>query len=440
MSSDRFVVLGLAHVRADWFREVSRWSTAGVVPVEFVKCVSVDELRARVATGRAFSAALVDAALPGIDRDLIDVARRAGCAVIAVADPHTQRDLLALGAVATLPAFFDSALLVSVLSEHSAMIGSAAARTTPPDSERSAPPSWRGTVIAVTGGGGTGTSTVAMALAHGLAADVRARGRVLLADFALDADQAMLHDARDVVPGVQELVEAFRHGTPGADEIANLTFGDGHPYRVLLGLRRHQDWTALRPRALQAALDEVRRHHTHIVCDIDPDLEGEAECGSFDVEERNLLARSAVDAASVVVVTGTAGVQGTHRLVRLLARLVEHGVAAERILPVVNRAPRSPRARAELARTIIDLVAPLIGPSATSFSSPLFLAEQRRLDHSVRDGVGAPTAMASPLAAAAFAMLERRAESTIVDLTSDAPTLVVPGSLGSWAAGQGATG
>jgi len=269
---------------------------------------------------------------------------------------------------------------------------------------------------------------------------VRARGHVLLADFALDADQAMLHDARDVVPGVQELVDAFRYGNPGGDEIANLTFGDGHAYRLLLGLRRHQDWTSLRARAFQAALDALRRHHTHVVCDIDPDLEGETESGSIDIEERNLMARSAVDAASIIVVTGTASVQGTHRLVLLLARLVEHGVPVARIVPVVNRAPRAARARAELSRTLVDLVTPLIGTAVSAFATPLFLTEQRRLDQCVRDGVAIPGTMSSVLAAAAFAAIERSVEQPIIDLTADTPTLVSPGSLSSWAAGQEATG
>ncbi len=440
MSTDRYVVLGLAHVRSAWFREVSHWSTAAMVPVEFVKCVSVDELRARFASGRAFSAVLVDATVSGVDRDLVELAREAGCAVISVADTQGSRDLVALGAAAVLPAGFDRALLLAVLSEHSRMIGDTAARVAAPDGlERLAPQTWRGTVIAVTGAGGSGTSTVAMALAQGLAHDVRARGRVLLADFALDADQAVLHDARDVVPGVQELVEAFRHGAPEPDELTRLTFGDDHAYRVLLGLRRHQDWTALRPRAFHAAFDALRRHHTHVVCDIDADLEGEAESGSLDVEERNLMARSAVDAAALTLVTGTASVQGTRRLVLLVARLVAHGIPVERILPVVNRAPRAARARAEITRTLADLVTPLIGTAAASFGAPLFLPEQRRLEQSVRDGVGVPAGLATTLAATTFALLERNARTATIDLTEPEPMRIVPGSLGSWAA-DGAAG
>ena len=71
MNGDRYVVVGLAHVRSSWFTEVARWATAGSLPVEFVKCLSPEELRVRLASGRPFSAALVDGRLPAVDRDLL---------------------------------------------------------------------------------------------------------------------------------------------------------------------------------------------------------------------------------------------------------------------------------------------------------------------------------------------------------------------------------
>ena len=36
MSTDRYVVLGVAQVRSPWFREVARWSTSAMLPIEFV--------------------------------------------------------------------------------------------------------------------------------------------------------------------------------------------------------------------------------------------------------------------------------------------------------------------------------------------------------------------------------------------------------------------
>ncbi len=441
MSDERFVVLGLAHVRSSWFREVSRWSTSAAVPIDFVKCVSIDELRARLRSGRAFSAVLADMGVAGIDRDLVDLAREIGAAVILVGDGVRRAGAAELGVSAVLPTPFERGALLAALDEHASLIGSSAPETAGPvPAAAHATGGWRGRVVAVTGAGGTGTSVTAMAIAQGLAADVRAQGRVLLADLALDADQAMLHDARDIVPGVQELVDAFRHGTPSTDEVIGLTFGEGHPYRLLLGLRRHRDWTALRPRAWTAALDGLRRSFTQIVADIDPDLEGEAECGSVDVEDRNLLARSVLDVAEIVVVTAHPGVQGIHRLVRTLAAVQGYGVDPARVLPVIHRAPRNGRARAELTHTVAALVGPLVGPAADRLASPVFIPEHRRLDASLRDGAGVPPAMAATLAAAVTAVMDHVRYQPKTERGDTEPVAVVPGSLGAWSTSQEATG
>ncbi len=441
MSGDRYVVLGLAHVRSSWFRDVSRWATSAAMPIDFVKCVSIEELRARLQSGRAFSAVLADAGLAGIDRDLIDLTREIGAAVILVGDGARRGRVSELGVSTTLADPFDRGALLAALDEHASPIGATNPETSAPTLTPSGPtPGWRGRVVAVTGAGGTGSSVVAMAIAQGLGSDARAQGRVLLADLALDADQAMLHDARDIVPGIQELVDAFRHGTPSTDDIIALTFGDGHPYRLLLGLRRHRDWTALRPRAWTAALDGLRRSFTQIVADVDPDLEGEAECGSMDVEERNLLSRSVLDVAEVVVVTAHPGVQGIHRLVRTLGLLETYGVDPARLLPVINRAPRPGRARAELSHTVATLVEPLLGSASERLCSPLFVPEHRRLDASLRDGAGVPTAMATLTANAVSAVMDHvRYQPKTLPAGSE-PVAVIPGSLGAWSTSQEAAG
>lgn len=438
MTAERFVVLGVAHVRSAWFATVSQWATAAAVPVDFVKCMSLDEVRARLGSGRPFSALVVDAGVPGVDRDLVDLAAQIGCVTVLVDDGSLRGDWASLGVADVLPATFDRDQLRAVLDQHARPIGSVTDATpvAPSGPEPRTPTAWRGQLIAVTGAGGTGTSTIAMALAEGLARDVRNRSLVLLADLALDADQAMLHDARDIVPGVQELVDAFRHATLAPDQVRALTFGDDHPYRLLLGLRRHRDWTALRPRAFHAALDALRAAFTKVVADVDPDLEGEAESGSSDVEDRNLMARTATAQADAVVVTGLPGPQGIHRLARTVTALREHGVADARILPVVNRAPRSPRLRSEITATFGELLAP--GPDA-AVASPVFVTEHRRIDAAIRDSVGVPTTVATSVAAAVSALLDRAGPPAGLDPGLDAQR-VAPGSLGAWATSQEAAG
>ncbi|MGZ4730486.1 MAG: hypothetical protein ACXWB2_22445, partial [Acidimicrobiales bacterium] len=264
MTTDRYRLLGLAQPRAAWFRDVSRWATSAALPIEFVKCVAVDELQARLQSGRAFSAVLVDGGLAGLDRDLIDAAREAGAAVLVVGDGHARRDWAALGVDVVLPDRLDRSLLLAALVESAQPLRGP--EIAPGSTPAPAPSGWRGRLVAVTGPAGGGSSTIAMALTQGLAAPAGQAGMVLLADLALHADQALLHDAGDVVPGVQELADAHRNGTPTVDDVRRLTFQvEGSGYHLLLGLRRHRDWTALRPRAVEAGLDSLQRAFRQVV-------------------------------------------------------------------------------------------------------------------------------------------------------------------------------
>ena len=102
MASDRYVILGLAHPRSPWFRSLAVWANAASIPAELVKCVSAEELRARLRSGRPHSAVIIDGQLPALDRDLVETVQRAGCCVIVVDDRRSTRDWRALGADATL--------------------------------------------------------------------------------------------------------------------------------------------------------------------------------------------------------------------------------------------------------------------------------------------------------------------------------------------------
>ena len=293
MTGERFVLLGLAPARAPWFAALSQWATSATIAAEFIKCVSADEVRARLASGRRHSALLVDAASPAFDRDVVDAAQAAMTPVIAVRGLRSPSFAAAdLGIVAELPADFGRDDLLDVLTAHCQLIGRG--DRLPAALVDATPPVWLGQLITVCGPGGTGASTVAIAVAQGLGADVRNGRRVLLADLARRADQAMLHDAQELGPGTQELVEAHRLGRPDIDEVWRTTFDvPRRGYRLLLGLRRPEAWSALRPRAIDASIDGLRRSFQVVVADVTGDLEGEADGGSVEVEERNHLARSA---------------------------------------------------------------------------------------------------------------------------------------------------
>jgi hypothetical protein len=426
MPAGRFVVLGLALARSPWFRAVAQWSNSALIPVEFVKTVSATELQAHLASGRAFSALLVDGGVPGLDRDLIDAATAAGCAVIVVDDVRVTRDWTALGAAAVINPLFERKDLLDTLAVHASEI--TRGDRVPGDEVAPAAPSWRARVAMVCGPGGTGASTAAIALAQGLADDVRFGGMVLLADLALHGEQAMLHDARDVVPGLQELVDAHRTGRPAVDDVRGLTYDvRERRYQLLLGLRRSRNWAAVRPRAFAAAFDSLTRGWRAIVADTDADLEGEEDGGSADVEDRHRMARTVAARADVAFVVGRAGMKGVHGLVRVVHELLDHGVPADRIVPVVNRAPKGGRARAELTGAI----GALLRERAPALCSPVYVPD-RRVDDALRDGIRLPAALTSPLAGAFLAVVER-ADGGATDTEALQP--IAPGTLGRWSTG-----
>ena len=433
MAGDRYVVLGLARVRAGWFGDVARWATSAALPLDFVKVVSLEEARARLRSGRPFSAVLVDAGLAALDRDLVELAAGQGCAVIAADDGRTTRSWRELGVHAVLPPGFGPDQLLDALRAVSRPISRGDELTLPDDPPAEAAGSpWRGRLVALTGSGGVGRSTLAMALASGLAADPRDRGLVVLADLSLHAHQAILHDVGDVVPGVLELVEASRGAGLAPDEVRGLCFALAERgYDLLLGLRRHRDWTALRPRACEAALDGLCRTYQHVVVDVDADVEGDEHCGSTDVEDRNTLARQTLTRADLVLVVGVPGVAGVHAHLRVIRDLLEVGVEAGRIVPVVNRAPRSPRHRAEVGGALTSLLAGAV-PGAVLASSPVFVPERRRLAEQARDAVAPPSQLGRPLVGAVRGLLDRARHGPSRNAGRDEPVLVTPGSLGSW--------
>lgn len=446
---ERYVLLGVAPARADWFRTVGQWAAAAVLPAEFVRCVSLAEVRARLRSSRAFSAVLVDGRLPGLDRDLVATATDVGCAVVVVEQPPATRDWPTIGVAATLPAQFSRDELLEVLHATARPVRDATGPQL--DVPTSRTPAARGGIVAVTGPGGTGASTTAIALAQGLAAghgapangiSPRSNGRrrnaaggprVLLADLCRRADQAMLHDARVVVPGLPELVEAHRNATPSPEEVLEQTFAvDERGYRLLLGLRRSHHWVGLRQRALEATLDSLQRSVDLVVADVEDDLEGEAETGSLDVEERHLLARATIARAGAVVAVGEPSTKGAFTLVRTITGLLSFGVPAARILPAFVGSPRRARARAELTASVASLAAANATVPVAQLPSAIHLPA-RAVDHALRDGVALPAPLPATITRAVTAVLDRAGALVEAPPPSDAPAAgpvrLAPGSL-----------
>jgi len=395
---ERFVIAGVAHVRSRWFAEVAAWASGGAAAIEFVKCVSTAELRARIRSGITISAALVDASVSGVDRDLVSVANDAGVAVIVIADPRVTRDWRALGAAAVLPPAFTTEDLLTTLASTARSLPDHSIRTAADAVPESIPAGFAGNVVVVAGRGGAGASVVAMGIAQGLAVGDPS---VCLADWTLNGDLATYHDAQDVIPALPELVDAHRLAAPPRSVVdAMLHDVDARGYALLLGVRRTRDWAAIRPAAARAALSGLTSSFRWTVCDITADLESEADTGSVDIEDRHALAHVALEAAELVVTVGLPTLKGVRDLIVLIGDLVDAGVPSERIQVVVNRAPRSARARAEITAALADL-----SPHPPD-RSPVFIPERRGLELVHRCGDRLPDQLTVPLARAVRSLVD----------------------------------
>ena len=160
MTSERFVVLSLASARSTWFRQVTGWAMSGALSLEFIKCLSVDELRARLRSGRPKSAVLLDGGLPCVDRDLLALADDMGAATIIVAAPQHERDWPELGALLVLQPDFVREDLAEGLHQHARPIRRNGAEPRIYETPRALP---EARMVAVIGRPGSGVSTCSSA-------------------------------------------------------------------------------------------------------------------------------------------------------------------------------------------------------------------------------------------------------------------------------------
>lgn len=358
-----------------WPRAVARWGSGATLPLDATTCVSADELRALVADAPV-DLAIVEAGLPGVDRVLADAVRRAGTALAVVTTPTLTPAAERLEPDALLPADFDAPALAAVLQAH------ARSRTAPRTTAEPAPTTpVAGELVAVTGPGGTGASTVAQALAtHRAGLDP-----VVLADFALDADQHVRHGVAPGHDGMFELAEALRHAP--VDPLTLPTVAQPVGYDLLCGLRRRQEWTVLSTSIAEQVLTALEQRGGLVIADIGVDLDGRVESGSLDLEERNALARVAADRATTVVVVGRWSTTGIHRLTRTLLDLEAHGVPRDRVRPVLNHAPRHRAGQALARATVQRLLAEVTeGP----WPAPGCLAHDPGVERSVREATRLP--------------------------------------------------
>ena len=224
------------------------------------------------------------------------------------------------------------------------------------------PDTWSGLLIGVAGGSGAGSSLLAMCLAADLASDASNRGLVLLADIAAaGVGEPPAHDLPDTVARVRVSGEHELEGLLGAHRFVVADF-EASIAEVVATERAATE----RATATERAGDS----------------------------ERMGLTEATLRRSDLIVVVGAGDPKSLHSLVQhieALARLV----GADRILPVVNRLPRSFKRRSAAVAETFRLLA---SSPAFEAGDPVLIAENEAIRRAARDGLTPPLPLVRPLA------------------------------------------
>ena len=259
-----------------------------------------------------------------------------------------------------------------------------------------APDTWRGLLVSVTGAGRAGSSLLAMCLAAELAGDASNRGLVLLADFAAGADQAAMHGCRGVAPPRHDLAGACDGEPPGADALRSIALEPaGRRYHLLMGLPGSRDTPPVQFRRAETLLDGLLGAYRFVVADVDADVEALSDTESARPGDHDELARATLVRSDLIVIVGRGDTRSLYSLARTADTLAGL-TGASRIVPVVNRLPRSRKHRSAAAEAAVRL---LKTSAAFEAGDPVFIAERSAAGRAVRDGSAPPPDLGRPLAA-----------------------------------------
>jgi Mrp family chromosome partitioning ATPase len=287
------------------------------------RCLDTADLLAAAAAGLG-RVAVVGAAAPRLDTDVLDRLRALGVAVVGVAgteDDDGARRLARWGAEAVV--VVDPADLGAAVRAVAAAVSSATAGPAVETAAGEGGDAGQGRVVAVWGpAGAPGRTSVAVALA-----DEASRAGV----DALLVDADTWAPSVSVVLGLVDdgagLASACRRALGGgldAAALAALSREVRPGFLVLPGLPRAGRWNEVRGVALADVLGVARSLVDLVVVDCGPSLEADEEL-VFDTEapRRNAATFTALECADVVVAVGGADPVGLVRIVSGLSDLAD---------------------------------------------------------------------------------------------------------------------
>lgn len=367
--SGRPVLYGLCPLGGDWTSRVDDWCRTGRLHAEFRRLGTTAATRSRIRAGEPVVGLLVDVRTPGLDRGLLVHARQHGCRTVLVG---TERPW---PGTAGLPRSFDPRGLVEALR------AAAPTGTATPGTSDGVVPTDDG-LVAVCGAAGSGVSTVAIAVAQALARTDS--DRVLLVDAAAGADHALYHHTDRHAPSLSGVAAALRHGPDLTGLVDRLPVVTDRGYRLLPGPAQGAGRVGTLRDGFDICLDRLAAVFATVVVDLgDIGVPGGRAPGLPPVH-------GILDRARMTVLVCGAGVKGLHGLVRRIRELQSRGVAVDRVIPLVVRAPAARRRRSEFTAACERLIPGLVHP-------PVYVPSSPAVDDSHRRVTALPDAVVRPV-------------------------------------------
>jgi MinD-like ATPase involved in chromosome partitioning or flagellar assembly len=296
------------------------------------RCADLAEAVALTQAGLASVVVLSDQ--PRLNRSVLADIAAEGVVVLGVPTAASaEKELAGLGIQHLMSADAEAATIADLVAE----VGMSAPAVVPHREAPAESPAAEGILIAVWGPtGAPGRTTLAVNIAAECASE---NGDAVVVDVdTYGGAVAQALGLLDEAPGIAALARASLHGTLTDEMVWRHLLTVNQGLKVLSGITRAERWPELSRSALDHIWPLLRRHNAVTVVDCGFSIAQDEEL-IYDTRapQRNAATLSALEAADVVVVVGTAEPLGIQRLVQAIAELDDTtGIVAPRVV-VANR-------------------------------------------------------------------------------------------------------
>ncbi|MDA8208090.1 MAG: hypothetical protein M0Z92_03760 [Actinomycetota bacterium] len=382
-------VVALARGSQQWVRDLNRWANGSVVEMSLSVTLSVAELAEALAGSAEPTLVVLDAE----NSEAVAAVRRlhgAPVRILGVATLPLNREPEGLDALVRFP-FSPEAIAQQLDALPMPSRPEGGGRLEEPHGPHpSHNPDTRGMVSGITGARGAGSSTLAMATAQVLAGG----GSVVLADMGAESSLAMYHDLDPASPSLGDLARAAGRGALSAKQLHGCCVPAlSRGYTLLAGARRPEETGPLVPAAVAGVVWGLSQNFDHVLIDLDSAWIGADGAPS--------AAETALGLCDKIAVVADASLHGVHGSLRILERLLDSGLAPERIALCMNRTPRAPLGRRSSAqREIAEFAAEAVRVRHPGHRPPrIFSVQEQRGVEGAHEEVGRlPDAIGQELA------------------------------------------